>query len=195
MKHLLLASSLLLSSTVFAADWTPVFYYIDKNITDSQKTHDSQMMIDSIIKNTFSDRLYNKDGFWAKPRPKQPLSKMALSGKFTALKAPYRNDMLPAIGAYKKDAYGHISPTATYPLKNATLYGYPIESLIVTDWGCIMHHCDEGTGFDVVFKPMSDYQFKLLTQKVEIDDHPCDGKLANFHKKGNKVILSLVNGC
>lgn len=187
MKHLLLASSLLLSSTAFAADWTPAFRYLEAG-----KSGDGGAMLSAIMNNTFSKAIYDYDDG---KLPKQPLTKMAASGKFTAIKAPYRNDMLPAKSYYGKD---DLFLTAVYPLKNAKLYGYPLENLTYY-WGCT--GCGH-VGFYATFKPMTNAQYNALIKSVkfkqETEGDGCWGigePLANFTRQGNVTQLHLTMGC
>ncbi len=187
MKHLLLASSLLLSSTVFAADWTPAFRYLEAG-----KSGDDGVMLNEIMYNTFSKSFYQSLENNTNP-PKQPLTKMALTGKFLKIKIPYRNDVMPAKIKRSSDEYGRISLTVTYPLKNATLYGYPLESFTVIPPSCV--DCDDLIDLYATFKPMSNAQFRQLTQKVVFEDHPCDGKVAKFYQTGKTVTLRTRGGC
>ena len=106
MKHLLLAFGLMLSGAVVAADWTPAFRYLEAG-----KSGDYGAMLSAIMDNTFIKADYDEGNL-----PRQPLTKMAASGKFTAIKTPYRNDILPAKSYYGKD---DLFLTAVYPLKNA----------------------------------------------------------------------------
>ena len=187
MKKLLLASSLLLSSTVFAADWTPAFRYLEAG-----KSGDDGAMLNEIMWSTFSKSFYKSLENKTNP-PKQPLTKMALTGKFSTIKVPYRNDILPAKIERTSDEYGHITLIVTYPLKNATLYGYPLESITVIPTSCV--DCDDLNRMYATFKPMSKTQFEQLKQKVIFEDHPCDGEVANFYQAGRTVTLETRGGC
>ena len=185
MKHLLLASGLMLSGAVVAADWTPAFRYLEAG-----KSGDNGAMLSAIMDNTFIKADYNEGNL-----PRQPLTKMAASGKFTAIKTPYRNDILPAKSYYGKD---DLFLTAVYPLKNAKLYGHPLQNFTYY-WGCT--GCGD-VGFYATFKPMTNAQYDKLVKSVkfkkETEDDACwpvGEPLADFTRKGTITQLHLTMGC
>lgn len=181
MKNLLLMF-LLASSMTYAADWSSMFAHLETGKTGSEAILDLQTIKSNI--NSHSRDVLTDD---------------AKKGIYKNIPQPYRADMLPAKAIKGKD----VALEATIPLKNATLYGYPLESL-TKYYGCF--NCGD-MGFYATFKPMSNKQYQALSKKVKfkqvdytkgIEGYGCltEGEpIAGFHKDSGKVHLVVYMGC
>ena len=183
MKKSLCALVLLMSPVVYAADWSPVFAHLEAG----KKGDDTLFNSIQIIKPNIDSR------------SQDVLTVDAKKGVYKSIPQPYRADMLPAKAIKGKD----VALEATIPLKNATLYGYPLESL-TEYYGCF--NCGD-VGFYATFKPMSNKQYQALSKKVKfkqvdytkgIEGYGCltEGEpIAGFHKDDGKVHLVIYMGC
>lgn len=171
-----------MSTATYAADWSPVFAHLEVG----KKGDDTIVNNIQIIKPNISSST------------RDILTYDAKKGVYKHLPQPYRADMLPAKVVKGKDTL-----EAVIPLKNATLYGYPLESL-TEYYGCF--DCGD-VGFYATFKPMSDKQFQALSKKVKfkqvdyakgVEGYGCltEGEpIAGFHKDKGKVHLVIYMGC
>ncbi|OOS03655.1 hypothetical protein SAMN02745664_11834 [Moraxella cuniculi DSM 21768] len=177
-----------LTNNLYAADWTAAFSYLEQG-----KKGDDGKLLDSIMKNTF-EQITNTKNQNPDTQPIYKLSKMARTGKFNNISIAYRNDMLPAKVYYNKD---DTYLMAVYPLKNATLYGLPLQSFSYY-LGC--DECDY-VGFYATFKPMSKQQYLNLQKTIKFKNEEEDGclgenqPLASFEQRNGRVHLSLNIGC
>lgn len=173
MKKIFLASVLsLVSSLSYSADWTPVFQSWETKAENSA-------IMEKIRNHAFT-------GTWTSVQA--TLSKSAKQGNYSTIPQPYRADMLPA------RVSGEDVAEITIPLKNATLYGLPIQSLTMYSG------LESGeSGNYVTFKPMSNAQYQMLKQKkfkrVTDSDAMCDSGQAEVKKEKNTVYLVMDFSC
>lgn len=181
MKVCLVATVLAFSSMSYAADWSPVFAYLEVG-----KSGDDGKVLSKILGNLFKQNISS--------RTKEPLSTDAKSGQYKNIPSPYRHDMLPAKAIKNKDG---VALHGTIPLKNAKLYGYPIKSLNYW-YGC--YECDH-LGFYATFAPMSNAQYNALKQRIRFKKADEDGcvdegrSLAHIYKDDLGVHLVIDMGC
>ncbi|WP_066802967.1 hypothetical protein [Moraxella oblonga] len=166
-----------------SADWTPVFEYLEQN-----KTGDDGALIGKLMDNIFVENLHS--GNYKKINP---LTNYAQHGNYP-ITTPYKEDLLPA-KAYK-DSKQDLPLKAVIPLKNATLYGYPLKSLTYE------YYCFEcgGVGFYATLAPMNNAQFQALKQRVHFDKEPdyvCEGagNSASLERDNKGVYVVLNVGC
>ncbi len=187
MKTAICTLVLMSALPAFAADWTPAFAYLEQG-----KKGDNGKVLYAIMENMFKEgaaNIYHPD---FQQHSKDPLTTAAKSGKYTAVPTPYRHDMLPAKVAKTEDVYLQ----ATVPLKNATLYGQPLQS-VTYYYSCT--NCGH-VGFYVNFKPMSDQAYRKLVKKVKFktlgeDDCFAGEPVADFFKNGKNVGIELSISC
>lgn len=187
MKKAICVLMLMSALPAFAADWTPAFAYLEQG-----KKGDGGKTLDAIMANVFKERVADIYHPKFKQHSKEPLTAAAKSGKYTAVPTPYRHDMLPAKVVKTEDIYLQ----ATVPLKNATLYGQPLQS-ITYDYGCA--NCGD-VGFYATFKPMSNQAYQKLIKSVKfktLDDDDCNAgePAAGFYKEDKEAVLYLTMGC
>lgn len=179
-----LAAVLVLSGASYATEWSPVFAHLEAGKKGNEQILNSiQVVKQNVNANT-----------------RDPLTANAKKGIYQSVPQPYRGDMLPTKAVKSKD----FALQAVIPLKNATLYGYPLESLNEY-YGCF--ECGD-VGFFATFKPMTNKQYQDLVKKVKfkkvdhtrgIEGYGCgleDGEpIAGFHKDAGKVHLVIYMGC
>ncbi len=183
----LMLASVLPALSATAADWTPAFGYLEQG-----KKGDDGKVVHAIMENIFKKGSADMYHPQYQQIIKQPLRGAATSSKYTAVPAPYRQDMLPAKLVKSKEVYLQ----ATIPLRNATLYGQPLESLTYYH-GCA--NCGD-VGFYATFKPMSQQAYQKLMSSVKfktLDDDDCYAgePAAAFYKEGKLMGLALTMGC
>lgn len=182
MKNLLLMF-LLASSMTYAADWSPMFAHLETGKTGSEAILALQIIKSNVGSNS-----------------RDMLTDDAKKGVYKSIPQPYRADMLPAKAIKGKE----VALEVVIPLKNATLYGQPLESL-TKYYGCF--NCGD-VGFYATFKPMTNQQYQALMKKVSfkkvndskgVEGYACgmdEGEpIAGFHKDGGKVHLVVYMGC
>ena len=178
MKKYLLLVALAAATSSQAADWTPVFEHLQvgKNDNDDDITW-------TIRQSIFEDI----------PKP-NPLTKEARQGTYTSIPKPYRKDMMPAKFIKGKEDEGPILK-GIIPLKNATLYGYPLKSL---NYDLYCHDCGD-TSFYATFAPMTLSQHNSLVKKVKFkyEGDICGDPrhIARFERVGKTTVLIVDDGC
>lgn len=184
-KIITLALALTLTNIAHSADWTPVFKHLQH-----QHAGDEGKVLNSIIDNIFVNEVHNQDERNIKINP---LTKYAQKGNYPNVAQKYRADILPA-KAYKNPD-NEVVLRAVIPLKNATLYGLPLQSLTY-EYYCF--GCD-GVGFYATFAPMSNTQYHSLKKRIRFvrQEIGCgeEGYAAEFHKDSKAVHLVLNIGC
>ncbi|MDO4700132.1 MAG: hypothetical protein Q4A69_05565 [Moraxella sp.] len=183
-KALLIALALCAQIT-YGADWTPAFRYLEVG-----KGGDGGKALYAIMGSVFKDGAGDEGHPQYKQILRQPLTNAAKTGKYSNVPAPYRHDMLPAKLSNQQDMHLH----ATIELKNATLYGLPLQSVSYY-YAC--SNCGN-IGFYATFKPMTKQAYQKLVKNVKfrVDDESCsDGAMAGFYGRPQEVILALAIGC
>lgn len=185
MYKILVMALALCTQVAYSADWTPAFRYLE--IGDKG---DGGVILYAIMDDIFKDGAGDEGHPQHKQIMKQPLTNAAKTGKYSNVPVPYRHDMLSAQLSKKPDMHLH----ATINLKNATLYGLPLQSISYY-YGCT--NCGD-MGFYATFKPMSKqaYQNLIKTVKFRVDDEGCSGdSMAGFYGSPQEAILALAISC
>lgn len=166
-----------------SADWTPAFEYLEQN-----KTGDDGALLSTLMENIFVDNIH-----FGNYKKINPLTTQAKTGNYP-IHAPYRADLSPA--KVHKDSEPDLPLKAVIPLKNATLYGYPLKSLTYE------YYCFEcgGVGFYATLAPMNNAQFQALKQRIRFDKEPdyvCEGTggSASLERDNKGVHVVLNIGC
>ena len=178
-RYLAACIGLLLSFSVNSADWTPAFDYLKNESSMDGKT------LRMIRENVYITDLIREDGKFKK----DILTINAKTGNFN-IPQPLKSDILPA----KMTVSNSKQVMTKIPLKNASLYGYKLQSL---NYGFGCSECGDEI-FYAEFAPMSDKQFLELKKKVKfayIESVCGDSPSAIITKDKNKVILNLIIGC
>lgn len=111
MRKLIVATMMLCTSAAQAADWSPVFK------TWSKGCYFNQSKIEKAIIKLSAN--YNDYGYWE-------VSNKVLTGDYSKIPLPYRNDMLPA---YTEAIIDEPElEKVVIPLQNATFQGMPLKS-------------------------------------------------------------------
>lgn len=180
MKKMMLISALLLSANIaHSADWTPLF----KHLQNSNYTYTDEAVLENLMKNLIIDYIDEEN------LPKNPLSYSAKSGNYP-IRSPYQQDLLPARYQYNTSDGGILE--VTVPMQNATLYGMPLKSLILSFGECI--NCGN-FGYAAEFAPMTDAQYRSLKSKIQfpvntdVDAYEYGEPIASFVKHGKSVLL------
>ena len=114
LKSMLLLSSIFMSASVVAADWTPVFKNFENGCADSK------LLQHIVNKSIWTEHGTTPDAF---------VRKSALKGNYANVMLPYKNDMLAAKSKLYNDGEQYIE--VTIPLKKATFYGLPLKAFTV----------------------------------------------------------------
>lgn len=160
MRHHLISFLLLIGTTqAYSADWTPVVGELLTAKTQKQFLG-NQKPIANFYPNIM-EMVIDQDN-WVQEGMK--LTKNAKKGFYPDIPEPYRTDMQPAV-IKKTDRCTY---EAKVPLKNATLFGKPIQSLNYHLYVCEMSPFGEY----ITFKPMSNATFNQLIQQVNFKELP-----------------------
>ncbi|MFB6350009.1 hypothetical protein ACFBZI_11310 [Moraxella sp. ZJ142] len=179
----LLLPALLFSAMAQAADWTPMFSYLEKG-----KTGDRGKAFAAFAGSVAH---YTED-------PNCPITdgcdyRRSLS-KTYKLSKPYANDALPARNVTSRELGEEVEDNGIYtpayvPVKNATLYGHKIHGFILWEYPGT-----DNVGSYVDFGPMSKAQFTKLNKKVYFKKLPEDYEVeyaAEFTYKKGRVLLHI----
>lgn len=147
---------LVMSGQVYSADWTPLFAHLEQG-----KKGDGGKMLDKITSQVAKEVFESHDKY-AQPVAFAPLAS-AKKGDYRKVPMPYQQDLLPA---KQMDEF-----TVVAPLKNATLYGYPIKSLTEQADGQYF----SGTHY-FNFGKLSDAQYNQLVKKHKFKTRCNNGK-------------------
>lgn len=168
-----------------STDWTPAFVYLQ----NQNANHDNRTL-ETIMKNTFVSNIH--EGNYKKIKP---LTKYAQTGNYPKIASYYRADILPAKVYKTPDSDAVLR--AVIPLKNATLYGFPLKSFTYE------YYCFEcgGVGFYATFAPMTITQYHSLTQKIQFEQYneeedECGNETSASFSGNNKALhLNLHISC
>lgn len=173
MKKILAACSLLLASSAYAADWTPVFKAFEKSCFGDNKALQAvdKKLIDFKHTKTSAEVVAHKD---------------AKAGNYAHVPLPYRKDMQPAVAkplAVDEDFYSGY--TQVYVgLNNATAYGLPISGY------SRYSGADNGVSGRIVhFKPMAAQSFNQLKKIRFQEDEEMGFQGAITRNKKGEVFL------
>ena len=179
-KYLIIGFLLMECSLVYSADWTSEFSHLEfKEIADEGQTL-NMIMENTVIADSVKNNTFKKD----------VLTINAKTGNFN-VREPFKKDIQPA----KMVKNNGKELEVKIPLKNASLYGYKLESFTYY-LGCV--NCGDFR-FHANFAPMSEAQFINLKRKAKfayIDDEVCISDYsAKVLKDKGKVIIALNVGC
>ena len=173
MKKILAAYSLLLASSAYAADWTPVFKAFEKSCFGDNKALQAvdKKLIDFKHANASAEVVAHKD---------------AKAGNYAHVLLPYRKDMQPAVAkplTVDEDFYSGY--TQVYiGLNNATAYGLPISGY------SRYSGADNGVSGRIVhFKPMAAKSFNQLKKIRFQEDEEMGFQGAITRNKKGEVFL------
>lgn len=189
MRYLLSILLLIGTTQAHSADWTPVF--ADLLTPQSQK----QLLGNQSPVNNFYPKLTEMvidQANWVQQGMK--LTQNAKKGNYPNIPQPYRADMQPAV-ITKTDRCTY---EAKVPLKNATLFGKPIQSLNYHIYICETAPFKEY----ISFKPMTNKDFTQLQKRVAFKQIPVSAEeqectsdknyqAGNIYREGKKQVFAM----